>query len=422
MNERQKQLVKFLEENLSPNATALDWLQFAGLAGLDRKTIVVGFGERLAKSGVKVSRLFLAHRTLHPQFDSFSTEWTDDGKVVDDLFPHRADSERSEDWLASPFYHILTNQILNYRVRLETENTPFPLLRRFKADGVTDYLAYARPFSSPFERPSTRGESEGDGMILSFVTRTPGGFSDYEVATINSLITPLSVAVRISTLIETGQTLLSTYLGSDAARRVLSGEIQRGAVRTINAVLWFSDMRGSTKLAEQLEPEAFVEMLNDYHQAGTEAVVAHGGEILKFIGDGLFAIFEIGKRDDPREVCLRAMLAAKQAGLNLRHVNDRRREMGQAVGKFDVGIHIGDMLYGNVGAENRLDFTVIGSSVNFAKRLEELCKITGDACLVSNDVYQLIADENILEPVGRFEVPGFAGEHLVYRVPLTVVT
>ena len=211
-----------------------------------------------------------------------------------------------------------------------------------------------------------------NGAVVTLATDRPGGFSDEDVAAVVELMPSFGGAVRIGINLSAIRTALDTYLGRDVGRRILSGEIRRGSVETISAAIVFGDLRGFTALSDEIPREQLIAMLDDYLGCLVIPIEARGGQVLKFLGDGLLATFALGD-SDPSLLCEDALDAAVEALARIEKVNEQRAAAGLPVTTLDVALHLGDVLYGNVGSDRRLDFTVIGPAVNEASRLEALC-------------------------------------------------
>lgn len=266
----------------------------------------------------------------------------------------------------------------------------YPVLHDLRDEGVTDYVVAPLHFSG------------GEVHFSSWATRQPGGFTDAEIEAIQSLIAPLARVAEIRAWYRVAGNLLTTYVGKDAGERVLAGHIRRGDTEAIHAAIWLSDMRGFTTLADTLPPQDLVDLLNRYFDCQVPAIVEHGGEVLKYMGDGLLAIFPVGA-------------AALKAG---RAARNQIAALGASDGngsglRFGLALHVGDVLFGNIGSGNRLDFTCIGPAVNLAARLEKLAGRLGRTILASEDFVDHCGDDG-LQPIGRFAVAGFAAEQMVY--------
>jgi len=219
--------------------------------------------------------------------------------------------------------------------------------------------------------------------------------------------------LEIRALQHTTLTLLDTYVGRSAGRRVLDGVIKRGMSETIRAVVWACDLRGFTELSERLPNEELVVLLNDYFGAMTDAVARQGGEVLKFIGDALLAIFPLSEAEQ-ETTAGRALAAASEAVATMRKLNEERDRAGRPLIRFGLALHVGEVLYGNIGGAERLDFTVIGQAVNLAFRIEGLTKELGRDVLLSREMATLC--EEAVEPLGMFPLKGGSADQAIYAL------
>jgi len=253
-----------------------------------------------------------------------------------------------------------------------------------------------------------------DGSIhaTSWVTRHPGGFSDDDIAAIRSIVTPLARVSEIISLRRTAEMLLDTYVGNRAGARILGGQIRRGHNDTMQAAIWLSDLRGFTALSDRLPAETVVEILNNYFDCQVTAIRGHGGEVLKFMGDGLLAVFPIDEYvGDATHVCARVLEAARESRAS---VEALAHPVGDVVERFRFGValHVGNILYGNIGGGNRLDFTCIGPAVNLAARLEKIAGRLGRTVVVS-EVFANACRHDWRE-LGEFPIAGFSKAQRVY--------
>jgi len=276
----------------------------------------------------------------------------------------------------------------------------FPVLADLRAQGVTDYLASPLFFT------------DGAIHVVTCTTREPGGFTDTQVAGIEAIITPLARVAEIRALRRTASTLLDTYVGHDAGERILAGRIRVGDIEEIHAAIWLSDMRGFTALADGLPPRVLIDLLNRYFDCQVPVIIDHGAEVLKFMGDGLLAIFTIAGNET--EVCRRALAAARRAQANIAALSDS----AMPGLRFGLALHIGDVLYGNIGSGNRLDFTCIGPAVNCAARIEKLTGQLGRAILASDEFARYCPGEFIA--LGEFSLAGFSAPQSIYDLADTV--
>ena len=394
------------------------WAVRRGLRGADAASLFDGFCQRLVENGIPLWRAFAGMRTLHPQWGGYSYTWRRDlNALAHDRF-ERNDMVRPE-WLGSPFNYLLNQTqpsedgISTLRRRLigEEAQFDFPVLKEFAAAGATDYFAYFVRFGSlPLGDPS-----RGSGMAYSFTTDWPDGFSDEDLTLMQAVLPASSLAMMAQAGHTIARNLLEAYLGADAGRRVHEGAIDRGSVETIRAVLWFADIRGFTAIADAAPGPVLIELLDAVFETLTAALRPRQGQVLKFLGDGMLAIFPCEEATQA-ETCRRALDAAAEAMAALAALNETRHDAGQPVASVDVALHLGDVLYGNVGAVDRLDFTVIGPAVNEVARIEALCEPLGRSTLVSAAFAQALADPAQLTSLGHHELRGVREPREIYGV------
>ena len=380
---------------MQPDLTPmLVWLAEASLRNLPVETVMGEFCERLNAFDLQIARGHLSTPALHTMVAAYSVEWRP-GEGC-----HRTDRAHgntglvSPSWQASPFNVLLNENIYHLRQRLDVAggNFRFPVFEEFAAEGMTDWFACKEGFEW-FSDVVPGGQF---GLLASFTTRRPDGFPDEHQAMLRLLTKPLAVAVKTAFVSTIAHDVLGAYLGADAARRVLSGAITRGAVAQMPAVLMMADIRGFTRLANARPIADVVATVNSIFDVIGYAVTGHGGQILKFMGDGALAVFLLQDRNRA-EVAGEALEAAAAIQSALPE--------GAAV---DVALHIGDVHYGNIGATGRLDFTVIGPAVNEAARMESLCGQLDHPVLVSQAVADAAPDwANRLTPLGPHALRGF---------------
>jgi len=242
--------------------------------------------------------------------------------------------------------------------------------------------------------------------VLTCTTRETGGFTDAQIAGIEAIITPLARVAEVRALRRMASMLLDTYVGHDAGERILAGHIRRGDIEEIHAAIWLSDMRGFTALADSLPPRVMIDLLNRYFDCQVPVILEHGAEVLKFMGDGLLAIFAIA--DNESEVCERALAAARQVRVNIAAL----ASSAMPGLRFGLALHIGDVLYGNIGSGNRLDFTCIGPAVNCAARIEKLTSQLGRAILASGEFARYCPGD--FTGLGEFTLAGFSTPQMIF--------
>lgn len=361
------------------------WLLRHGLVDDNEAALIDGFCARLLSSGVPLRRAAFGADLLHPVFEARGYVWRRGQPLQRDDFSRDAFGTATDDWLRSPFYRLLhpdatmpRREFVNeLRRRLDAtyERGEFPLLDQMQDEGLTDYLGLAVRFGAEAADPDLQ-----HGLLCSWATDARGGFTEQQVELLRRLAPALGLAYRALNSLETGRTLMATYLGADAGRRVLDGAIERGKAETVNAVIWYSDLQGFTRIADTLPREQLLELLNDYADAVVTAVHGHGGQVLKFIGDGILAMFPV---DGTAEACVKALDAAVWLRRKLDRLNARRAAAGRPVTSLYLGLHVGEVLYGNIGSHERLDFTVVGPAVNEVARIEAMCRSLDQQVIVS---------------------------------------
>lgn len=338
----------------------LRWLVDEPHAGDDGAAFMRGLAACLIAAGLPLARISLALMTMHPEVLWRTVQWRAGRDVRVHDQPH---ARQSDPYYTRSAVAAVRRTAGPVRVRLLPGDLPYPICHDLRAEGATDYYVQALPFTT------------GQVSYVSFATDEPAGFSTGSIAALEQLRLPLARRLELESSYYATRALLAVYLGANAARRVLAGQFQRGRGELVDAVIWFSDMRGFTALADRTSPARVVEVLDAHFDAIASAVAEHDGEILKFIGDAVLAVFPVG--DDAGAACRRALAAATSAFARLAQLADREHlEIGLA-------LHRGVVMYGNIGARDRLDFTVISAAVNEASRLESLCKTLGTPLLLS---------------------------------------
>jgi adenylate cyclase len=256
--------------------------------------------------------------------------------------------------------------------------------------------------------------SDGTRNSVSLTTRRPGGFSDHDIAEVQRLLHPFALVMENFKSRDLAKTLLETYLGHLSGARVLNGQIKRGDGQNIDAVIWFSDLRESTPLSVTLGEQRFLELLNDYFLATAGAVLEHGGEVLRFIGDASLAVFPT-TRENSRDVCRHALDAARDARARVLAANAKRRSDGLAEFACGIGLHLGRVHYGNIGTPERLEFSVIGAAANEAARIEALCKETGQDVVLSGTMAAALGAA--CRSLGNFTLRGVAQPMEIFALP-----
>lgn len=384
------------------------WLTEAGIAGTSEADIVSGFCRRCLAAGLPLGRCIVFIDTLHPVHEGRLYQWDHNVAELRLLEYGRtdpavleasgsSDNEAVDRWRRSPFYRMLQTGEFLFRLRLDAATVKeFSLLPDWLAAGLTDYLAMI----CRFDPEGIIGEM--DGVYMSWATPAAEGFSDRHIAALKGLAPSLALAFKASALQRMTRTLMETYLGRDAGQRVLSGRIVRGMTERIDAVIWFSDLRGFTRITDAA-PEQVIPLLNDYADVIVSAIHEHGGDVVKLIGDGVLAIFTAADRE---HACSAALAAAIAARREVAELKKGRASAGQPVTDMYLGLHVGEVFYGNIGSQERLDFTVIGPAVNEASRIAAMCRSADQPLLVSAAFAEVGDIKRRLVSVGRFALRG----------------
>jgi adenylate cyclase len=395
--------------SLNSRNPLVQWLWQQGWTIGSLPDLARGLGHAINQTAIPLMRLRITMRTLHPQLAGLSYSWLRDGDTVEEFWPPLSILQE-ETFLKSP-YALLYQGAGAVRRRLDIPRATldFPILEELQAQGATDYVALPLVFT--------------DGRInaMTIATDRSGGFTTPQLQTVAEMMPVLARLMEVHALRRTAQTVLETYLGRLTGERVLKGLIHRGDGNDIHAVIWYCDLRDSTALADSLPRRAFLELLNEYLECMASAVMAHDGEVLKFIGDAMLAIFPIPSVTKvalpcPRETgaCFKAIAAAREAIGRVRDLNQRRSTRGEQMLGFGIALHLGDVMYGNVGAPGRLDFTVIGPAVNEAARLEAMCKALVQPLIISAALAAVLPEE--LVSLGVHSLRGVRGAHELFTL------
>jgi adenylate cyclase len=353
---------------------------------------------RLTACGVPLGYGAIFARTLHPEIMGRRWIWhlkngVTASSVGYDLFDN-------PEYRYSPIKHVFDHGE-RIRRRLGDPDCPvdFTMLDRFRDEGVTDFVAL--PLRA----------SDGAMHASAWMTLAPGGFADHHIEVLYSIQKPLARMVEVRSLKRTAINLLDTYVGGQAGGRILDGHIRRGDIEAIRAAIWLSDMRGFTARADRMPAAGLVELLNRYFDCQVPAIRDAGGEVLKFMGDGLLAIFPVGDQTE-KAVCDSVLAVARNIEAMIAEADWGGLEKPGGV-KFGVALHIGEVMYGNVGSSNRLDFTCIGPAVNLAARIEALSGEIGHTILASR-AFAAQVPQDALTPLGEFSLKGVAAPQTVY--------
>lgn len=388
----------------------VEWLLSDGLHIATPKELVGRLAERLVKAGLPLFRMRVLIRTLHPL--SFATHYTwrsNTGKT--EVFSPSNDVLQKPIYLQSPIAAVFEGGgTIRRRLEGAGQDIDFPYLKELMAEGGTDYVAMPMAFH--------------DGKINAFTlaSAAPGGFADGDLELVSGMLPLLSLLLEVYATRQTARTLIETYIGRHTGKRVLDGLVKRGDGEMIHAVIWFCDLRESSKLAESLPLNEFLAVLNDFFDCMAGAVLKHGGEVLRFIGDAALAIFPFDKKSkmfegachSTRSACARALAAAHEARKSIKELNIDRQGRGLAPLRYGVALHVGDVMYVNIGTPQRLEFTVIGRAANEAARLEELCKNLNYQILISPDFPR--CDSKQMVSLGPHRLRGQTEDWTVYTL------
>ena len=384
-------------------AAVARWVTEAGLAGAAEPELLRGFCERLAAAGLQVSRANILIDTLHPIHEGRVFRWRRDQQDLDPIIEYgRTDQggEAAENWRRSTYYHLSESGEDMLRRRIGPGHAAdFSVLEELQAEGQTDYVVLIHRFSAD----GTIGAM--DSIYSSWATDAAGGYADEQVAALRDLARSLALAMKCASFVRIARTLMETYLGRDAGHLVLSGRISRGVTDRIQAVLWFSDLHGFTRITETADPEQIIPFLNDYSEAIISSIHEAGGDVLKLIGDGTLAIF---KAEDPAQACRCALKAGELMRSRILLLNADRASRNLPITDAYLGLHIGEVFYGNIGSQDRLDFTVVGPAVNEVSRIVALCRSVERDLLVSSAFFSAASgdDRAGLVSVGRYALRG----------------
>ncbi len=380
----------------SEESPVIRWLMTDGRRTTDPKSFLENFAMCLTEAGVDVSRITTGVPVLHPQLYSYSGLWERGKGVTERLY--RADASQDASLANSPIKSAYEGSPFRSRLTVPTAEREFPILMELRGAGLTDYVVLPVPFS------------DGTNKALSLATARDRGFSDDELTLFAAMTPAVAANLEIQALRRMARTLLDTYVGRQSGGRVLAGQIRRGMGETIQAVIWLSDLRGFTSLSEGLPRDELIELLNQYFGPMCNAVEANGGEVLKFIGDAMLAIFPV--EDDPVAAGRNALGAVRVAKAAVNKENERRAAASKPSIRYGLALHVGDVMYGNIGGDARLDFTVIGPAVNLTSRIESMCKTLDRSPLLSAEFARQSGVE--AEYLGEFELKGVAEKQPIY--------
>jgi adenylate cyclase len=378
----------------------VDWLVDGARSAPRPDMVLEQLCAKLIAAGLPISRAGVFVSTLHPNIVARRFLWKADAGAVE-IGEASFKTAESDAYRDSPIAYVYAHGV-PIRRRLADPDCPldFTVLADLRQEGVTDYLIQPLIFTW------------GAVHAASWATRRPGGFTEAQIAALGRIEAPLTRVAEIRAREREAVNLLNAYVGGGAGERILAGRIRRGDVETIRAAIWLSDMRGFTALADRLPPPELIALLNRYFDCQVPAIHRQGGEVLKFMGDGLLAIFPLPGGDrDTGAACGRALVAAREARDAVAMLR-RDDTAGDERVRCGIALHVGDVLYGNIGGENRLDFTCIGPGVNLAARLEKLTARLQRTILASAAFAPHCTGDFV--PLGEFAIAGFAAPQIAY--------
>jgi class 3 adenylate cyclase/uncharacterized protein (DUF427 family) len=382
----------------------VDWLMRKAPHAKTPDELVRGFAEMLLAAGQPIWRLRVMIRTLHPELLASVYTWQSDWDEIKVHHPTYHVLERRE-FQDSPFALIMRGEGgIRRRLTGPSPVLDFPVLAELRELGASDYVAIPLKFS------------DGQINIITLVSKAPDGFTTEHLGELYEILPMMARVMEVHALHRTAASLLETYLGRNTGRRVLDGRIKRGDGEDVHAVIWFSDLRESTRLSESLPRPTYLALLDGFFDAMAGAVMDHGGEVLKFIGDSVLAIFPIEDQASRHpEATAKAIAAVRDAGQRMARLNLDRQAAGDLPLGYGIALHRGDLTYGNIGAAGRLDFTVIGPAVNQASRIQDLCKVLEASVLISSAFARSVAAD--LPSFGEHELRGIEARQELFTLP-----
>ena len=398
-------------ENFEMTAKLADLTQWLIRQGLENTPVDIWLEQfclGLIEAGINLRRVNLSMRAHHPEIGGVAFRWHREAGNEQFAYARNsgADSDLVDEYKQSPLFHLMINPISELRQRLDVADPDldFPIFDELREQGCTDYFAAKRYFLHTDQSRPTDPLQLEEGMTISLTTDQPGGFTKVQLDALRDLLNPICLTLKCGSNRLMAEELTAAYLGRDAGRRVLSGDLMRGSSETISALIWYFDLQGFTKLSEALPGEVIIDMLNLYFGEAVEVVEKYGGNVLKFMGDGMLAIFDL---DSVPEAGATAIKAAMELRDVFDDLNKTRAEEGEPTTGFTLALHAGDVLYGNIGGKTRLDFTVIGPAVNQTARILGMCGNVDQTIVISSRVARpLLKQIPQLVSLGQYRLRG----------------
>jgi adenylate cyclase len=391
-------------------AKLASWLAKVGLEGRTETVLVEGFCQRAVAAGLPLARAIVFIDTLHPIHEGRAFRWErEKPEATLTEYGRSTEGEAAERWRTSPWFRMLEDGDSLLRRRIPADgDLEFPMFADLRVAAITEFVAILNRFAAD------GAIGEMDSFYSSWMTDRVEGFSEDQIAALDRLTPFLGLAIKSVSLARIAETLVETYLGRDAGRRVLQGRIARGVADRIKTVLWFSDLRNYTRISDTSPPEQIIPLLNDYAEAVVTAIHQNSGDVLKLIGDGVLAIFPA---QDRARACAAALKAAKEARTAVEALNTRRLAEGLPATDMYLGLHLGVVFYGNIGSQERLDFTVVGPAVNEVSRIAAMCRSVDQPILISENFAESFAGERRpFVSVGRYALRGVGKPQELYTL------
>jgi adenylate cyclase len=380
-----------------------DWILAEGRRVADAKVFFDGLNTAFRRSGIAVDRAMFSLRVIHPQIAASGFEWRVDRPTVEIL--RQRSVTVSDIYLQSPIKRIHDGlDLMHVRVAGPEGSREFPFFDELRDEGFVDYAAFAVSFAN------------GTRNVLSLTTRKKRGFSKAEIALVQSVLPLIAMVFEIHWGRRIAEGVLDTYVGKLASSRILAGSIDRGTGERIDAVIWFADMRSFTALSDLRPTDDVIAALNQFFDALGGAVESHGGQILKFMGDGMLAIFPVEDVAFRHYSCRQALEAAIDAHEAVAKLNVERAEAGAPILRFNVALHVGVVVYGNIGSASRLDFTCIGPAVNLTVRIEALAAKLGAPVVMSSAFTAVVRENRSVVSLGKHSVKGLMAPPEVFTL------
>lgn len=355
---------------------AARWVVESGLKDRPTDELLAGLADRILNAGIPVMRIQIAFRLLHPLFDFLTATWTRGAGAVVSM--GRYGDGPGNQFELTPYYRMIRDGLDEFRRRIEPGTQEFPILEELAASGATDYFAQLTGFGS-----TELGVRSGEGMASSWATGAPEGFREDAIAMLRWIVRPLALAMKGYVKDQIARNALHTFHGPLVGNRILDGAIKRGWGERLHTVIWYSDLRNSTGLADSLSTDHFLTVLNAYLDCSAGAVLAEGGQVLEIIGDAVLGIFPVAEHE--ADACAQACRAATNAHRRLAKFKQSDDRIGRHLA-FGLGLHLGDVIFGNIGTDERLAFSLVGGAVNEVARIESLTKSIGRPVLLADPV------------------------------------